>query len=240
MAKVGFWLQGSKGKLGGANLSQTAGGATILKTNSHPTNPNTAKQIEARAKFKLMSQIATAFKKVIAIPRNGELSPRNQFFTENYKLVDFGPNPLGNNQAAYLHWTQLQLTKSSLYGGQINYEIEDAHELNIAISGWKDYTNAVIVKVYGDAENEVFSRTEAVTVKLNGGGADLLTNSDNLLGCLVYGYNIDESKLSGVAYDDYAVATSSGSDEANLTFVRKYVANGVAVSKTVGRLISEN
>ncbi len=25
MAKVGFWLQGSKGKLGGANLSQTAG-----------------------------------------------------------------------------------------------------------------------------------------------------------------------------------------------------------------------
>lgn len=240
MAKVGFWLQGSKGKLGGANLSQTAGGATILKTNSHPTNPNTAKQIEARAKFKLMSQIATAFKKVIAIPRNGELSPRNQFFTENYKLITFGLNPLGNDKAAQLHWTDLQLTKSSLYGGQLNFEIEDGNTLNIALHDWNDYTNAVIVKVYGDAENEVFSRTEAVTVSLDGGGADLLTTSNNLLGCLVYGYNIDESKLSGVAYDDYVVATSSGHDEAIITFVRKYVANGVAVSKTVGSLIPTN
>lgn len=50
MSKVGFWLRGSKGKLAGATMYQSANG-TIMREVVTPTNPKTQKQMIRRATF---------------------------------------------------------------------------------------------------------------------------------------------------------------------------------------------
>lgn len=240
MAKVGFWLQGSHGKLGGANLSQSPGGATILKTNSHPTNPNTVKQCIARAKFKLMSQIAAAFKSVIAIPRNGELSPRNQFFTQNYPLVNYAEPIADMGDVAWLNWPDLQLTKSLIGLSSDNIEFtKENNTVEVNVDGLEGYEKAVIVKVFTDADTEKFKRQEAIVVDVaNGVATTSFTDGGGFAGVLTYAYNVDESKLSSVAYDEYSALTGE-SPLAILGFVRKYVADGVDVTKTAGKKYSE-
>ena len=107
MAKSGVWLRGARGKFAGSVLQKAAGGATVVRENVSPSNPKTALQTTQRAKFKLMSQIASALSNVITIPRDGAQSPRNQFVSLNFPFV------FVNQGVAQLSYENLQLTKSN-------------------------------------------------------------------------------------------------------------------------------
>ena len=48
MSKVGFWLRGSKGKLGGSYLSKGPGGSTVQHTIGENKNPRTLAQMQQR------------------------------------------------------------------------------------------------------------------------------------------------------------------------------------------------
>ena len=108
MAKAGFWLKGARGKLNGASISGTAGGGTVIRTITKPTNPKTESQTETRSKFKLISQLGSIMKNVIAIKREGALSGRNQFASINFDNANY-------NQAgeAFINLNGVQLTKSN-------------------------------------------------------------------------------------------------------------------------------
>lgn len=69
-------------------------------------NPQTPAQIEARAKLKLLSQLAAVVAPVIAIPRQGAVSSRNLFTKVNYSLTTYSGNEANIDIAA------VQLTKS--------------------------------------------------------------------------------------------------------------------------------
>lgn len=64
MAKVGFWLQGSKGKLSGASLSQTKNG-TVIRNIVTPKNPRTDKQMSQRVIFATIAKAASVMKPII-------------------------------------------------------------------------------------------------------------------------------------------------------------------------------
>lgn len=64
MAKVGFWLQGSKGKLSGASLS-TGKNGSIIRTIVKPKNPRTDKQMSQRAIFATIAKAASVMKPII-------------------------------------------------------------------------------------------------------------------------------------------------------------------------------
>lgn len=111
MAKVPSpFLTGATGKFAGAAFQQSPGNGTILREVVKPTNPSTEAQVEQRAKFKLMSQVATAFKSVIAMKREGNITPRNMFVKINSPLLDF----IKEENKAIIGLNELQLTKSTI------------------------------------------------------------------------------------------------------------------------------
>lgn len=110
MAKVPSpFLTGATGKFAGAAFQQSPGNGTILREVVKPTNPRTEAQVEQRAKFKLMSQVATAFKSVIAMKREGNITPRNMFVKLNSPLLTFDKA----QSRAEIELAKLQLTKSA-------------------------------------------------------------------------------------------------------------------------------
>lgn len=126
MAKVPSpFLTGATGKFAGAAFQQSPGNGTILREVVKPTNPSTEAQVEQRAKFKLMSQVATAFKSVIAMKREGNITPRNMFVKINSPLVEFNKE----ESRAEIQLDLLQLTKSVQNVGltaELNTETGDA------------------------------------------------------------------------------------------------------------------
>lgn len=70
------------------------------------TNPNTPKQVEARAKLKLMSQLAEVMAPIIPLPRIGAVSSRNRFISGNYAAATYA------NQQADVNMSAIDLTQS--------------------------------------------------------------------------------------------------------------------------------
>ena len=64
MAKVGFWLRGARGKMGGAVLMKSENG-TVARENVTPKNPRTSKQMYQRAIFATVASAAKAMKQLI-------------------------------------------------------------------------------------------------------------------------------------------------------------------------------
>lgn len=131
MAKVPSpFLTGATGKFAGAAFQQSPGNGTILREVVKPINPSTEAQVEQRAKFKLMSQVASAFKPVIAMKREGNITPRNMFVKINSPLLSF--DSVGKQ--ARINLDELQLTKSAqAVGLQIAYD-EDNHNAVATLS----------------------------------------------------------------------------------------------------------
>lgn len=92
MAKV-FGLNGLlTGKLGNQVMLVRNGVQMARQYNPAPFNPNTTAQIEARAKLKEASQLSTIMAPVIAMPRKGMVSTRNQFVKKNYGAITYSDN----------------------------------------------------------------------------------------------------------------------------------------------------
>lgn len=107
MAKY-FNNQKKTGKVAGSVFAIRFGETIERAYNPVVANPNTAKQVEARAKLKLMSQLAAILGNDIAIPRMGVRSPRNLFVKKNYPLVTY------NNNQAEVNLNAVQLTNSAV------------------------------------------------------------------------------------------------------------------------------
>lgn len=88
MARINSIIGKVTGKIGGMVFSSTGGQVIAREYNPNVSNPNTAKQVDQRAKLKLLSQIAAALAPVIVIPKEGLKSSRNLFIKKNFSSVD--------------------------------------------------------------------------------------------------------------------------------------------------------
>lgn len=98
--------QKKTGKVAGSVFAIRYGETIERAYNPVVANPSTTKQIEARAKLKLMSQLATVLANDIAIPRVGAQSSRNLFVKKNYGLLTY------LDQTASIDLNKVQLTSS--------------------------------------------------------------------------------------------------------------------------------
>lgn len=96
------------GKVAGSVFSVRFGEVIERGYNPIVRNPNTPSQIESRAKMKLLSQLSAVIGPYVAIPRQGAISARNRFVSENYGIVTY------NNNQADITLTQTQITKSAV------------------------------------------------------------------------------------------------------------------------------
>lgn len=98
--------QKKTGKVAGSVFAIRFGETIERAYNPVVANPSTTKQVEARAKLKLISQLATVLANDIAIPRVGAQSPRNLFVKKNYGLMSY------TNSQADINLNNVQLTSS--------------------------------------------------------------------------------------------------------------------------------
>lgn len=66
MAKVGFWLRGSKGKLAGASMGKGADGSTVIREIVTPSNPKTAAQALQRMKLGPAAKFYNTFSELLS------------------------------------------------------------------------------------------------------------------------------------------------------------------------------
>ena len=95
------------GKLGSNVYAVSSGVQIVREYNPYVSNPATEAQVEQRAKMKLMSQLAAVMAPVIAIPKDGLRSARNQWISKNYPLSGY------DDETATFDFLKAQLTNGN-------------------------------------------------------------------------------------------------------------------------------
>lgn len=94
------------GKVADTVMSVRNGVQVVRKYQPVVMNPKSEAQVGARARLKLMSQLAAVMAPVIAIPRDGAVTARNIFVKKNYPLSSY------SEMQADIELPLVQLTKS--------------------------------------------------------------------------------------------------------------------------------
>lgn len=102
----GIFGKGS-GKMGSAVFAINGGEQIVREHNPRISNPKTQAQIEQRAKFKLLAQIAADLAPALFFKRKGLINARNQFIAANMPLCTY------DNEEANVPVYDLKLSPSS-------------------------------------------------------------------------------------------------------------------------------
>lgn len=121
MARIQGIAGGMSGKMGNAVFRQRYGETIVSQYQPVVANPNTEAQQVARAKFKLITQLAAIMAPALGIvnrPARQGRNPRTGFVAKNYALIVADPTPQAAERVT-IPMEQLQLTESSDYFGVI-------------------------------------------------------------------------------------------------------------------------
>lgn len=102
-----------KGKVADVVMSVRNGNQIVRKYQPMVYNPSTPGQVAARAKLKLLSQLSASMAAIIAMPKMGLVSPRNQFTKVNYSAASY--NEASDPQTASIALADVKITKSSVF-----------------------------------------------------------------------------------------------------------------------------
>lgn len=189
MARIQGLTGGLSGKMGNAVFRQSRGQTIVSQYQPHVTNPKSEAQSTARAKFKLMSQLAAIMQPAIGTlsvnerPARGRETPRNRFVQLNYPLTTTSTDSMGNI-VANIDMASLQLTSSfrpinasldrlTLSEGVITGDIAVSNSaitmLRVVIVGYTDPTEDVPAQAFVERE-VLLTRTgaENFAVELTG------------------------------------------------------------------------
>lgn len=229
MAKAGFWLKGARGKLNGASISGTAGGGTIIRTITTPTNPQTESQTETRSKFKLISQLGALMKDVIVIKRDGAQSGRNQFSSINFAITNY--NAAGE---ATINLNGVQLTKSNISLGGFNADRSGSTTvLKLNASGAGKIDRVCYIQFEKLDNGELYQKDSAVISVAGNDGLfeGELAKSDKAV--VIYAYGMKDK--SGAASESFGnIAAPTAEDVAKLIVSSKLGSSDVTFTKTEG------
>lgn len=106
MKLTGILGKGS-GKLGSSVFAISGGEQIVREYNPRVSNPKTDAQVEQRAKFKLLSQLAMVFADYNTFKKDGLVSRRNQFVSANMPAVTY------SNGEAKVQLDDLVISKGS-------------------------------------------------------------------------------------------------------------------------------
>lgn len=201
------------GKIGSMVYATVAGQQIVRQYQPVVANPSTVPQTNSRAKLKLASQLATALKEVIAIPREGLKSSKNLFIKRNYGIF------VAAGGYAQVSYENLQLTNG-------NAGLP-------AITANRDSSNNVTMKL-DEAAPANISRVVFIIYKKTSEGTLQLVNSSI---SSVAGENRDfEKVIAGAAGE--LVLFAYGMKDADAAATAKYGNLQVASADDLARLIT--
>lgn len=225
--KLNAILGKGTGKLGGMVLSVNSGEQIVREYNPKVSNPQTDAQVEQRAKFKLLSQLAAAMVTSIAFRKVKMQSPRNRFVSANMKNTSFG------NDEASVELANLDLTGGSLILPDVSVKRGDNKAFNIELTeAAAGDINRVIYSLYKVTEDSKLQFLKEVLVSEAGAGRTFSVSTtapeENIV---VYAYGIkDTSTRATTKFNNYGV-TADGL-EAVLDILRSLNATDYVLTTT--------
>lgn len=204
------------GKMGSAVFRVRNGAQVVTQYNPIVKNPDSAGQQEARAKFKLLSQLGaimeSGFGTMAVTKRAGKSAPtqRNAFMQLNYPLVAVDMSS-DVPERATIPMERVQLTKSSrplgIISGTLNEVTvnnipSDVASVRFVIVGYREFqevdpeTGSFIIKVKPEVKHMV-----DLPVVLNSAKTDSLSSYGDKLTVLAYGLIPSASAAGRVNFD---------------------------------------
>lgn len=116
------------GKMGNAVFSVVGGAQIVRAYQPNVANPSTLKQVNVRARMKLLSQLAAVYAPVLAFQKDGLKSARNQFIEKNFI------NTYANGGQAQVTYENIQLTPGNLGLPQISAERAQATGISVQMN----------------------------------------------------------------------------------------------------------
>ena len=218
-----------KGKLGSTVYSVNAGQMIGRQYNPYVANPNTAKQVDQRAKMKLMSQVAAALAPVIAIPKEGLKSSRNLFIKKNFDKSS------ANSGVAQVTYENLQLTNGNagLPAIFVHRSAESGVSVNLDERCDASITRVVYI-LYRKTSEATLQYVQSIIVDAAGSegkfpGTLYYTEGD----IVVFAYGMKDLNAKATAkYSNYNVR--NGEDIAKLTLTRNISTQDYQFTQTRG------
>ena len=216
------------GKIENIVVSQT-GGVTIARAyQPNVSNPKTEKQVDQRARLKLASQIAASMSPVIAVPKNGLVSARNEFIKKNMHLIT------ALQGTAQMEIAKIQLTNGSvpLPGIEASW-MENDLLINLA-SNPGDSVSRVVYSIFKKTNDGQLQFYKSIVSDTPTSQNNYAISEEGIVGeVAVFAYGIkDLSTAAKVKYDNYNIA--SGTDIAKLVSTRTMSASDYQFTKTSG------
>lgn len=217
------------GKIGAIVYSTNAGQIIGREYNPNVANPNTQAQVDQRARLKLASQLAAALAPVIAIPRDGMKSPRNQFIKLNMAQI------IANDGVAQVSYENLQLTSGNAGLPTITATRDAQNALTLALQSSADASvSRVVYIVYKKSSENTLQFIHSSIVSVAGDAGTFPTTIANMAGELViFAYGMkDLSAAASAKYGNYSV--TDGQDIARLVMTRNLSAGDYQFTRTRG------
>ena len=196
MAKINPILGKVSGKIGALVYANQNGENIVREKAATVFNPNTALQVQSRAKLKLMSQLTAVVAPVIAIKKEGNKNGRNMFISLNYAKCGY------SDESATVNLNQIQLTKG--VASIAEFTANRASGTKIAVSLNEDMSERLDRVIYVCVEKQADGTLNIRDSKVisaagqNGDFAGEMTFSDKAVVIYAYGMkeNTDKAKAS--------------------------------------------
>ena len=229
MAKMSGITGKLQGKYGNAVFRVRRGTQVMAQYNPQVENPRTKKQISARARLKLVSQLAAIYSPIIAIPREGSVTPRNIFTKINHKLTTFV------DDKAQIALAQVQLTKSSRAMSKFLVSRSNGSAITCALQEAADYSRVVWIAVAKANDNQLKVMASEVVDNPTPGQANTFaaTLPYTTMAVVVYGYAMtDKNSSATISYNDIEVPTAESIAELLVSSASEV--NNYNLTKTAG------
>lgn len=223
------------GKIGAIVYSVNSGAQIAREYNPIVKNPNTLGQINQRSRLKLASQLAAALSSVIVIPREGLVTPRNQFIKINMDFIT------ANNGQSMISYENIQLTKGVTGLPAIHAERDGEGALVMHLeSDASAACSRVVYVVFKKTNENQLQFVDSSVVTTAGDGGTFRTSIVDFDGdVIIWAYGMKDANAGASAkYGNYSVNT--GEDIAQLVMSRKLAAGDYQFTKTRGTTLFDN
>lgn len=216
------------GKVGNSVWAVSGGVQIVRPYNPNVSNPNTDAQVKQRAKLKLMSQLAAVYASVIAIPKKGLVSARNQFISKNIAMATYA------NEQASFPLADLQLTLGVNVLPPVAAERGNNTTLNVGLQGaYGAYADRVVYVFAEHAEGDKIRVVSSVIAEAGANGefeaVMNITESDGFLHAYAVKFASADEKTKFESY-----VHEAESPNAVLGIVQRMTVSGNTFTETRG------
>lgn len=217
------------GKIGSQVYSAIGNTQIVRNYQPNVANPNTAPQVNVRARFKLLSQISAAVAPVLAFKNDRLVSARNRFVKKNYDLAT------SNDGQAQLTLENLQLSAGSVGLPGLHASRFDGGELQLElVQDAGSALSRVVYIIFRKADNSRLQLVRSIIRE-----APTLNNIFRVITAdvegdlVIYAYGIfDNNSRATARYGDFHV--QDGQDIAKLVMSRTMSLNDYRFTRTRG------